>query len=202
MNIAQTAPTLIYRPESFLERFDSTRMFHREQPIELELGSGDGSFLARYAAQHPEINLIGVERLLGRLRKLDKKGIRAGCENLRLVRIEATYLLQYLIQPQSLQAIHIYFPDPWPKRKHRRNRLINEDFTTMAAGALKPGGIVWLRTDDLDYFEQMVRVFSANPRFAPVETPAPLAEIITDFERGFHARGVSTQRAAYHLKHQ
>jgi tRNA (guanine-N7-)-methyltransferase len=190
-------PTLVYRFPSILERLPLGSLFPVEQPIELELGSGDGSFLAKYAATHPDRNFVGVERLLGRLRKLDKKGLRAGLRNLRLVRIEAGYLLEYMIPPQSLAAVHVYFPDPWPKRKHRRFRLINEHFTVIAASALRADGIVYLRTDDADYFEQMIRVFGESKEFKSVETPEELSSVVTDFERNFNAQGVLTRRAAY-----
>ena len=172
-------------------------MFSTVQPLEVELGSGDGSFLVNYAKLHPEHNFLGVERLLGRLRKVDRKARRLGLNNLRGLRIESAYFLQYLLPAASVTALHIYFPDPWPKRKHRKNRLINEEFTRLAHQVLLPGGIVYLRTDDQDYFEQMITVFDANKTFRAIETPAELSAVVTDFERNFHARGVSTLRAAY-----
>ncbi len=198
----ESIPTLVHYPVSILERVQPEALFVNQQPIELELGSGDGSFLAKYATLHPELNFIGVERLLGRLRKLDKKGLKAALSNLRLIRLEAAYLLEFMLPPQSMSAIHVYFPDPWPKRKHRKNRLINPQFAVLAARVLKPNCVVWLRTDDLDYFQQMTEVFGDNEFFEKVETPEELSIVITDFERGFQARGVSTQRAAYRLKHQ
>ena len=99
--------SLIHLPPGIIERLDLPRLFPRCQPLEVELGSGDGSFLVNYAAQHPEINLLGVERLLGRLRKIDRKGRRAGLANLRCVRIEASYFLEYLLTPHSAQGIHV-----------------------------------------------------------------------------------------------
>ena len=202
MNSASSNPppaSLIHRPVSWVERLALAEMFPRAQSLEVELGSGDGSFLAQWARAHPERDFLGVERLLGRLRKLERKGQRLGLANLRLMRIEASYFLDYLLPPASAQALHVYFPDPWPKRKHRKNRLVNEHFTEAAARALAPGGVVYLRTDDADYFAQMTEVFAANRRFAPVETPAELSAVVTDFERGFQARGVATRRAAYRL---
>ena len=175
-------------------------MFPSVLPLEVELGSGDGSFLAQWAEAHPERNFLGVERLLGRLRKLDRKGQRRGLRNLRLVRIEASYFLGYMLPPASVRALHIYFPDPWPKRKHRRHRLIQEPFLAIAAKALEPDGIVYLRTDDEDYFTQMVAVFGASAQFKPVETPPELMAVVTDFERNFLLRGVATRRAAYQRK--
>ena len=190
-------PELIYQLDSILERIDLKNLFKTIRPLEIELGSGDGSFLVRYAAGNPERNFIGIERLLGRLRKIDKKGRLAGLNNLRVLRIESAYFLQYLLPPHTTAALHVYFPDPWPKRKHRRHRLINEQFPELARQALEPGGRVYLRTDDADYFEQMVRVFGASQLFEERETPAELANLRTDFEEGFNRRGIGTLRAAY-----
>jgi tRNA (guanine-N7-)-methyltransferase len=194
---ATAAPTLIHRLTSIVTRLDCANMFPQPQPLEVELGSGDGSFLVNYAKLRPGINFLGVERLLGRLRKLDRKGRRAGLANLRCLRIESAYFLEYLLPRESVAALHVYFPDPWPKRKHRKNRLINARFTQIALQALAPTGAVFLRTDDEDYFKQMVEVFSANAAFRLIETPAELSAVVTDFERNFLARGVSTRRAAY-----
>lgn len=172
-------------------------LFARPQPLEVELGSGDATFLVEYARRHPTVNFLGVERLLGRLQKLDRKGRRLGLTNLRGVRIESAYFLQYLLPPRAAAALHVYFPDPWPKKKHRRLRLINGNFPALARRALVSGGTVFLRTDDADYFQQMNEVFAAAKEFAKIETPSALAEITTDFERDFNAQGISTLRAAY-----
>jgi tRNA (guanine-N7-)-methyltransferase len=188
---------LLVELHSIVERLDLTRIFPRPQPVEVELGCGDASFLANYAELHPGRNFIGVERLLGRIRKLDRKGRLTGLTNLRGVRIESSYFLEYLLPPHSASALHIYFPDPWPKKKHRKNRLVNERFPKIARAALTPDGIVFLRTDDGDYFAQMNEVFGAGKEFQKTETPPELAELPTDFEREFQARGVRTLRAAY-----
>jgi len=173
-------------------------LFPKPQPLEVELGCGDASFLVEYARRNPDTNFIGVERLLGRIQKLDKKGRRIGLKNVRGVRIESAYFLQYLLPPHAATALHIYFPDPWPKKKHRRHRLINEGFPALARNALAPGGVVFLRTDDADYFQQMNEVFDAAAEFfQKKETSASLAEIATDFERDFNAQGIPTLRVAY-----
>jgi tRNA (guanine-N7-)-methyltransferase len=196
---ASRAPclSLILPLTSIIDRLEPVKLFPHPQPLEVELGSGDGTFIARYAERISDRNLLAVERLLGRLRKIDRKGQRAGLANLRLVRIEASYLLEYLLPPESVHALHVYFPDPWPKRKHHKNRLVNARFAELAAQALRPGGTVYLRTDDQDYFAQMTAVFAANSEFLLAETPADLAGIITDFEKDFRDKGVATLRAAY-----
>lgn len=187
----------VYELPSILERLSLAAMFSAPQPLEVELGCGDASFLVEYARLHPERNFIGVERLLGRMRKLDRKGHRAGLKNLRGVRIESSYFLAYLLPPHSATALHVYFPDPWPKKKHLKNRLVNERFPDLARQALSPGGVIYLRTDDAEYFAQINRVFAANAVFRPVDTPSALSELLTDFEREFQARGIATLRAAY-----
>jgi len=189
--------TLIHPLTSILEPLNPSALFPESLPLELELGSGDGSFAIQYARRHPDRNFLAVERLLGRLRKIDRKGLRAGLINLRLLRIEASYLLEYLVPRESVQALHVYFPDPWPKRKHRKHRLVNARFGELAFQVLSPGGVVYLRTDDEDYFAQMTAAFAANTQFFLAATPAELAGILTDFEKDFLAHGVPTLRAAY-----
>ena len=184
---------------SIVERLDLAGLFTQPQPLEIELGCGDASFLVEYARRHPAKNLIGVERLLGRIQKLHRKGRRLGLTNLRGVRIESAYFLQYLLPPHSAGAVHVYFPDPWPKKKHRKHRLINENFPALARHTLAAGGTVYLRTDDADYFQQMNEVFDAAQEFQKAETPPALAEIVTDFESDFNAQGIPTLRAAYQV---
>ena len=199
MNLS--APTsLLYELPTILERIELAKLFPKPQPLEVELGCGDASFLIEYARRNPAKNFIGVERLLGRIQKLDKKGRRGGLTNTRGVRIESAYFLEFLLPPQCATALHIYFPDPWPKKKHRRHRSINERFPALACAALVPGGTVYLRTDDADYFSQMNEVFAAALEFVKTETPAALAQITTDFEREFNAQGIPTLRAAFQLK--
>ena len=197
---ATVEPNLIYELRSITDRLELAELFPQLRPLEVELGSGDATFLARYAELHPDRNFIGVERLLGRLRKLDRKGRRAGLTNLRGVQIESSYFLEWLLPAHCVAALHVYFPDPWPKKKHRRHRLINERFPNLARTALSPNGAVYLRTDDADYFQQMTDVFAADKSFQPIETPADLASLVTDFEKDFNAQGIPTLRAAYQLK--
>jgi tRNA (guanine-N7-)-methyltransferase len=191
---------LIFQFCSIIESLDLAELFPKAQPLEVDLGCGDASFLIEYAKRHSEKNFIGVERLLGRIAKLDKKGRRAELKNVRGIRIESAYFLQYLLPPHSATALHIYFPDPWPKKRHHKNRLINQNFPALARIALVPKGTIFLRTDDVDYFQQMTEVFESSKDFQKIETPIELSELLTDFEREFSARGIKTLRAAYQLK--
>jgi len=191
--------SLLYKPASYLQPLSPAQLFSRDLPLEVELGCGDGTFLISYASLKPEINFIGVERLLGRIRKVDRKGGRAGLGNLKLVRLEASYFVEFLLPPRSTQAIHIYFPDPWPKRRHWKNRLINEGFLRSCAKALRPEGFVHVRTDNQPYFQHMVEAFTTVALFKAVQPPAELLSVRTDFEKEFHSRGLPTLAASYCL---
>jgi tRNA (guanine-N7-)-methyltransferase len=188
---------IIIALESILDAIRLDGLFPAAQPLELELGSGDGGFLVEWAALEPGHNFIGVERLLGRLRKIERKAVRRGLTNVRMVRIEATYFLRHLVPGGSVSALHVYFPDPWPKRKHWRHRLVNDTFPATVERVLAPGGVVYLRTDHEEYFAQMKRVFEAHRGFGPRATPPQLAAVSTDFERDFRKAGREILRAAY-----
>src|SRR3974390_566510 len=168
--LSAASSSLTHDLASILKPLVLEHLFASLQLMEIELGSGDGSFLVEYARTHPERNFIGVERLLGRMHKLDRKGRRAGLSNLRGVRIESSYFLKYLLPARCAAALHIYFPDPWPKRKHRRHRLLNSEFPPIAHRSLILGGTLYVRTDDTDYYEQIAQVFKANPLFVAVPT--------------------------------
>jgi tRNA (guanine-N7-)-methyltransferase len=190
-------PSLLFHLTSAIERLDWTRIFPQPQPLEIELGSGDGSFLLEWARRHPERNFLGVERLAGRLGKLDRQGRCAGLQNLRGLRVESAYFTEYLVPPGSVAAFHIYFPDPWPKKRHAANRLIQPHFAAVLHRALTADGTVYLRTDHEAYFAQMLEVMRGAAGFRETETPAALAAVTTDFEREFAAQGIPAQRAAF-----
>ena len=189
--------SLIHPITSAIELIDLAGLFPAEQPLELELGCGDGSFTLQYALAHPDRNIVALERLIGRITKLDRKGHRAGLKNLRLLRAEAAYVLEYLLPPGTLDAIHVYFPDPWPKKRHHKNRLISEPLPSLAKRLLKTEGVVYLRTDNVEYFEQMLKVFDGAAGFERAETPEPLKALVTDFEQEFNAQDIPTNHAGY-----
>ena len=191
--------TLLHTFTSVIEPLRMEKLFGEQRPVELEIGCGDGGFLLGYAQSNPKRNFIGVERLFGRIRKLDKKGRRDNLQNLRLLRIEARYLIQHLLPEHQMEAMHVYFPDPWPKDKHARHRLIDGEFPGHTARLLKSGGVIHLRTDDMAYFEQMQEVFRAHGGFELESAPSDLASRVTEFEADFNAQGKPTRRASWRL---
>ena len=191
---------LLHEFQSITEPLRLEELFPAVQPAELEIGCGDGGFLLQMAQQHPDRNFLGVERLLGRIRKLSKKGQNASLTNLRLLRLEGRYVMKYLLPEKAFEAIHVYFPDPWPKDRHARHRLIDGEFPQTAARLLKKAGVVHLRTDDVTYFKQMKTVFCAHGGFNEKETPDELAARVTEFEVEFNAQGKHTNRASWRLQ--
>ncbi len=178
-------------------RFNWRDIFGNENPVELDLGAGDGGFAIAYAKQHPEINLLAVERLLGRVRKIEKRAAQAGLTNLRVLRLEFGYTVRCLLPPQSISIAHVMFPDPWPKRRHWDRRLVQADFVRNLAEALQPGGEFRFTTDHADYFETA----QASVDQAGVLKRAPVwnwsRDPKTDFQQGFEAEGRKTNRARW-----
>ena len=178
-------------------RLDWRAIFGNDAPVELDLGAGDGGFALVYAAQHPEINLLAVERLLGRVRKIEKRAARAGLKNLRVLRLELGYTVRHLLPPGSISVAHILFPDPWPKRRHWPRRLVQPDFVRDLARALRPGGELRFTTDHAHYFETA----QAAVKEAGVLAESPLwdwkDDPKTDFQRTFEAEGRPIWRARW-----
>lgn len=178
-------------------RFDWPSIFGNYHPIELDLGAGDGGFALAYAALHPEINLLAVERLLGRVRKIEKRAARAKRDNLRILRLEFGYTVRHLLPPESVSVAHILFPDPWPKRRHWPRRLIQPEFIRDLARALRPGGELRFTTDHEHYFATAQRAVEE----AKVLQCAPdwdwSLDLKTDFQQTFESEGRPIWRARW-----
>ena len=154
----------LYGIEYKKEILDFATLFGRRAETILEIGFGMGETTAAIAAAHPEKNLLGIEVHTPGVGSLLKQIAAAGLGNLRLVQHDAVEVLRDMIAPDSLDGIHIFFPDPWPKKRHHKRRLVQTDFVALLAGRLKPGGYLHLATDWRDYAEQMLAVLAAEPR--------------------------------------
>ncbi|PWW61884.1 tRNA (guanine-N(7)-)-methyltransferase [Actinokineospora spheciospongiae] len=142
---------------------DADSWFGRPAPLLLEIGSGMGETTAQLAAAAPELNYLAVEVYQPGLAQLMLRAEAMELRNLRLLRGDAVVLLGEHIAPGSLHGVRIYFPDPWPKKKHHKRRLVQAGFVALAASRLAPGGVLHCATDVEDYAEQMLEVLSAEP---------------------------------------
>lgn len=184
--------------EHILERFDWVKIFGNDHPLEIELGAGDGGFILNYAELHPEINFVATERLLGRATKIAKRSVRRQLTGVRVLRLESAYFMKWMCPLKSVSKIHIMFPDPWPKRRHHKNRMIQKEFLETIHETLIPGGEVRFTTDHLEYFESACRVWAEvehlYERRGEWDTSA---DPKTDFEQHFMEEGRNFHRCAW-----
>lgn len=146
------------------QSLDLERTFGRAAPKILEIGFGMGETTAAIAAAHPENDYLGIEVHTPGVGSLLKLIGERGLANLRLIQHDAVEVLREMIAPESLDGAHVFFPDPWPKKRHHKRRLVQTDFVALLASRLKPGGYLHLATDWQEYAEQMLAVLSAEPR--------------------------------------
>ena len=142
---------------------DLAKVFGRAAPQFLEIGCGMGETTATIAAAHPQNDYLGIEVHAPGVGSLLKEIDTRGLGNLRVIRHDAVEVVRDMLPPGSLAGIHIYFPDPWPKKRHHKRRLIQPRFVALLASRLAPGGYLHCATDWEEYAQQMLDVLSAEP---------------------------------------
>ncbi|MBS0379423.1 MAG: tRNA (guanosine(46)-N7)-methyltransferase TrmB [Proteobacteria bacterium] len=167
---------------------DLARLFGRAAPLTLEIGFGNGDHLLSLARAHPERDFLGVEVHRAGLGRLMLGLSESALSNVRLICHDAVEVLAAQLPPASLDEILILFPDPWPKKRHHKRRLIQGPFVTLAAQHLKPAGVLRLATDWEPYAQQMLETLSACPELANLSpgggyAPRPGSRSPTRFER-------------------
>jgi tRNA (guanine-N7-)-methyltransferase len=186
-------PDIELIPPDYFAPLDLEKAFGRKAIVEVDLGCGDGGFVAELAARFPERNFLGVERLGGRVLRGCRKVTRLGLKNVRYLRIESSYAVQYLLPAGSVDVVHLLFPDPWPKKKHKRRRIVQPAFLEAVHRMLVPGGRFRIATDQENYFSVICALMSPQ-LFAPNEPPPDEVFPVTTFERHFVREGAPIHR--------
>ncbi len=179
---------------------DLPAVFGREGPVVLDIGCGMGESARAQAAADPATSVVAVDVHTRGIATLLRHVEEDGLDNVRVVLGDAVELLEQRIGHASLTGARIYFPDPWPKARHRKRRLVQPDFVALLVDRLAPGGFVHCATDDMDYAHQMLEVLGAEPRlqnpfggFAPRPIPGAVQRPVTKYERRARRLGHSVR---------
>lgn len=154
-------PDIALKLENLDGTIDFAQVLGRPGPVHIEIGSGKGTFLVHQAQAQPEVNFLGIEWARKYYRyAVDRIG-RRGLHNVRILRVDAAPFLRDFVHEASVDCFHIYFPDPWPKNRHHKRRLLQSSNVDTLIQCLKPGGEIRIATDHEEYFEQIKDVASA-----------------------------------------
>jgi tRNA (guanine-N7-)-methyltransferase len=199
--LEQIAPYLLAVPEPPAP-LDFRDIFANGHPVELEVGFGKGLFLLTDSMARPEVNFLGVEIERKYQFFTANRIAKRGLANVRLVCADARQFLRDCIPTQSIQAIHVYFPDPWWKKRHHKRRLWTREFVTQCERVLRPGGRLHTATDVAEYFAHYTALLAEQPGLQPVPPPTEITpqhdmDYLTNFERKSRQAGKPVYRAIY-----
>jgi len=166
-----------------------SEFFGNDRPVELDLGCGRGMFLLNAGLKHDDRNFLGVELDYKEGRRSAKRVQKRELPHVRVIGGDAKEFLRRFVAPHSVAAAHVYFPDPWWKRKHKKRRLVNEEFIDLLAKVVQPGGLVHSWTDVEEYFGVISALLNHQAEFTAEQVP-PLAgpEHDLDYQTSFHRR--------------
>ena len=196
------APELRLDPERVTDPFAWGEFFPVDRPLEIEIGIGKGRFVLDAAEKRPQINHLGVEWANKYLRFAEARAQKRGLENIRFVRVDAREMMAS-IPEQSVQAYYVFYPDPWPKKRHHKRRFLRDDIAVELARTLVDGGKLHVATDHDDYWEALQPVFDEHPeferqeRFGGPEFPVPEGEPLTHFEIKYEVEERNRHRASW-----
>lgn len=199
--LEQLQPYLLAVP-SAPAPLDLAALFGNTNPVELEVGFGKGLFLLTASARQPDTNFLGVEIDRQHVMYVAQRLARRERRNVRVLRADARTFVPTFLPAQSLQAVHVFFPDPWWKRRHLKRRLFTAEFVGQIERLLRPGGQLNVISDVQDYFTSMQKLLAerAGLELQPppaAKTPEHDADCLTNFERKYRQEGRPIYRASY-----
>ncbi|HEU0200148.1 MAG TPA: tRNA (guanosine(46)-N7)-methyltransferase TrmB [Burkholderiaceae bacterium] len=181
---------------------DLATVFGRTAPVVLEIGFGMGETTAVIAAARPDVDLLGVEVFAAGIGALCKNVAARGLVNVRIVQHDAVEVVRHMLAPGALAGVHVFFPDPWPKARHHKRRLIAAPFVRELASRLASGGYIHCATDWQHYAEQMLDVLTHEPQLRNLHAafaPAPRNPLAERPTTKFHARGAKLGHGVWDL---
>lgn len=182
-------------PGDYFRELERTEICRGDRSLEVDLGCGDGSFLMEMAAAFPEHDFLGVERLLGRVRKVCRKITRRELGNAQVLRLDSRYVVEWLLPAAAVTRLHLLCPDPWPKFKHHKRRIMQAEFFESVRRVLVPGGEFLFMTDHEEYFHWAVARMGEYGKFEPLDWAADsFFYPQTDFQRQWESEGKSMFR--------
>lgn len=187
--------------EESTKPLDLAEVFGNDNPVEFEIGIGKGLFLMHSALQNPDRNYMGIEIRRKYLVKAKERAEKRPLENIRFITGEAFSFMEEYLAPESLSVIHIYYPDPWPKKRHHKRRLLSPEFMALVDRTLKPGGLLLIATDHKDYWEWMNEVLDNQSYLQPCEK-LPEAREGTDGLTNYEIKYVAEGRELYSCGYQ
>ena len=191
-----TESELVINPrETGFFRIDMEKLFGNTNPVVLEIGSGKGRFLIATATERPDLNLIGIEKSLHYHRVIRDRVLKRELRNVRLINHDAFPVMQKMIPDQSIAELHIYFPDPWPRKREQKRRIIRTEVLEEIKRVLVDGGSGIYVTDHREYFEAAAPVVEATFR-SERRIPGPDDPPRTNYEAKYRAEG----RAIYEIR--
>lgn len=156
-------------PEQVVEGLDFTKIFGQARPVEVEIGSGKGGFLVDAAAARPGHNFLGIEYVDKFALYIADRVVRRGLTNVRILSVDAGHLFIHRMPADSIDVLHVYHPDPWPKKRHHKRRLFQPAFVEAVIRTLKGGSRWYIQTDHAEYFEVMKAVTLDRPQLEPID---------------------------------
>jgi tRNA (guanine-N7-)-methyltransferase len=190
-------------PVAAVDGIDWPEVFGRAGRVEVEIGIGKGRFLLATAAARPDVLHFGVEWSNEYLRLVETRAERAGLENVRFVRIDASDLVRRSIPAASVSAYYVFYPDPWPKKRHHKRRFLQPANVDAMAKTLVPGGWLHVATDHDDYWSVIEPLldthlaFARQPEFGGPEFPLPVDAPLTNFEAKYEVQGRRRHRGSW-----
>ena len=197
------APQLRLDPERAMEGLDWKQVFGSEGPVEVEVGIGKGRFLLASAIARPHVLHLGLEWANKYLRIAETRAVKRGLKNVRFARVDARELVERAVPTETVSAYYVFYPDPWPKKRHHKRRFIRPETADHLARTLLGGGKLHVATDHEEYWEVIEGVLDGHPAldrlavFGDESFPLPIDGPLTNFEAKYEIEGRSRRRGSW-----